>query len=100
METRLAASEKNILLIGGISGFVLTMIGVATTETTEWGWVYSLPETHFCYSVWASLVSWPLDLNYCRAGILCPYGRTPVSVVDDDIAHYYQSHWGANNKGA
>jgi hypothetical protein len=30
---------KNILLIGGISGFVLTMIGVATTETTEWGWV-------------------------------------------------------------
>jgi len=31
--------SKNILLLGGISGFVLTMIGVATTATVEWGWV-------------------------------------------------------------
>ena len=30
---------KNFLLIGGISGFVLTMIGVATKGTTEWGWI-------------------------------------------------------------
>jgi hypothetical protein len=30
---------KNILLLGGISGFVLTMIGVATTATVEWGWI-------------------------------------------------------------
>jgi len=30
---------KNILLLGAISGFVLTMIGVATTATVEWGWI-------------------------------------------------------------
>ena len=30
---------KNILLLGGISGFVLTMIGVVTIETKEWGWI-------------------------------------------------------------
>jgi len=30
---------KNFLVIGGISGFVLTMIGVATAGTTEWGWI-------------------------------------------------------------
>ena len=30
---------KNILLLGGIFGFVLTMIGLVTIETTEWGWL-------------------------------------------------------------
>jgi len=49
---------KNILLLGGISGFVLTMIGVATTATVEWGWILLLAGNAFlllCMAVFGFL---------------------------------------------
>ena len=81
---------KNILLLGGISGFVLTMIGLATIETSYWGWALLYGGNAFllfCLAVFGLLALQTMPLPRWNslpiwAGLPFPLFYTTLLLVD------------------